>query len=110
MGASASEGPFPNDALTRSVLDAVAADPSALVYQHVITAWPDPATAAVGLGGQGVPGLRVISAVVRQHRTTRPRDLPLGEESLAVRWPKKQYTGLPVGCAALRVPGRDRCR
>ena len=37
------------------------------------------------------PGCGVFSTSVRQRRTTRPRDLPYGEERLAVRWHKVQY-------------------
>jgi len=49
---------------------------------HVIT---DDETAAA------CPACGVISTSVRQRRVTRPRDLPQGEEPLAVRWRKKQY-------------------
>ena len=41
----------------------------------------------------------VLSISVRQRRITRPRDLPLGEEPLAVRWRKTQYTCREVLCA-----------
>jgi hypothetical protein len=34
----------------------------------------------------------VLSTTVRQRRTTRPRDLPQGEERLAVRWHKVQFS------------------
>jgi len=37
-------------------------------------------------------------AAVRQRRTTRPRDLPYGEERLAVRWLKVQYACLESWC------------
>ncbi|MCA1702737.1 MAG: ISL3 family transposase [Actinobacteria bacterium] len=37
------------------------------------------------------PACGVFSSSVRQRRTTRPRDLPYGEEPLAVRWHKAQY-------------------
>jgi transposase len=49
---------------------------------HVVTA----ASSAAGCSQCGV-----ISTSVKQHRTTRPRDLPYGEEPLAVRWRKRQY-------------------
>jgi transposase len=39
----------------------------------------------------GCPGCGVISASVKRYRTTRPRDLPYGEEPLAVVWHKRQY-------------------
>jgi len=39
----------------------------------------------------GCPQCAVVSTSVRQHRTTRPRDLPCGEEPLEVRWRKRQY-------------------
>jgi hypothetical protein len=40
----------------------------------------------------------VISTSVRQRRTTRPRDLPNGEEPLAVRWHKRQYRCQETAC------------
>jgi transposase len=49
---------------------------------HVLT---DDQTAAA------CPGCGVLSSLVRQRRTTRPRDLPYGEEGLRVRWHKVQY-------------------
>jgi transposase len=39
----------------------------------------------------GCPECGVVSASVKQYRTTRPRDLPYGEEPLAVRWRKRQF-------------------
>jgi transposase len=39
----------------------------------------------------GCPACGVMSTSVKQRRTTRPRDLPYGEEPLAVRWHKRQY-------------------
>src|SRR6266480_2598176 len=39
----------------------------------------------------GCPQCGVISTAVKQYRTTTPRDLPYGEEPLAVRWHKRQY-------------------
>lgn len=83
MGISASEVPFPDDALTRSVLDEVAADPSALVYQYVITAWPDPATAAVGLAGQ-VARLDRDLAAVRDSGSGAERRAAAAEERATV--------------------------
>lgn len=44
------------------------------------------------------PECGVFSASVRQYRTTRPRDVPYGEEPLAVRWRKRQYRCLEVAC------------
>jgi hypothetical protein len=46
----------------------------------------------------------VISRLVRQHRTTRPRDVPYGEEPLAVRWRKRQYRCLEEACPRRCVP------
>lgn len=37
------------------------------------------------------PQCGVISTSVKQYRITRPRDLPYGEEPLAVRWRKRQF-------------------
>ncbi|WP_344945808.1 ISL3 family transposase [Sphaerisporangium flaviroseum] len=37
------------------------------------------------------PECGVISTSVRQRRTTRPRDLPYGEELIGVRWRKRQF-------------------
>ncbi|MEU7750165.1 ISL3 family transposase [Nonomuraea sp. NPDC049158] len=37
------------------------------------------------------PQCGVISTSVRQRRTTRPRDLPYGEQALHVRWHKRQF-------------------
>ena len=45
------------------------------------------------------PACGVFSTVVRQRRTTRPRDLPYGETPLAVRWHKVQYA-----CREQRCP------
>jgi transposase len=45
------------------------------------------------------PACGVFSTSVRQRRTTRPRDLPYGEERLAVRWLKVQYACLESWCA-----------
>jgi transposase len=58
---------------------------------------------------------------VRQRRTTRPRDLPYGEEPLVVRWHKVQYACAETACerrafteqiaqlpAGARVTGRLR--
>lgn len=41
----------------------------------------------------------VLSTSVRQRRTTRPRDLPYGEEALLVRWHKTQWTCRERACA-----------
>jgi len=49
---------------------------------HVVTT--DPAAAFC-------PACGVVSSSVRQRRTTSPRDLPYGEQRLAVRWHKVQY-------------------
>jgi transposase len=49
-------------------------------------------------GAAGCPGCGVMSTSVRQYRTTRPRDLPYGEEPLAVRWHKRQYRCLEQAC------------
>jgi transposase len=46
----------------------------------------------------GCPQCGVVSTSVRQYRTTRPRDLPYGEEPLAVRWHKRQYRCREQGC------------
>jgi transposase len=49
---------------------------------HVLT---DDETAAA------CPACGVFSSSVRQRRTTRPRDLPYGEERLGMRWHKVQF-------------------
>lgn len=46
----------------------------------------------------GCPACGVISTSVKQYRTTRPRDLPYGDEPLAVRWHKRQYRCLERAC------------
>ena len=46
----------------------------------------------------GCPCCGVVSVSVKQYRTTRPRDLPYGEEPLALRWRKRQYRCLEAGC------------
>jgi transposase len=46
----------------------------------------------------GCPECGVISTSVKQYRTTRPRDLPYGEEPLAVRWHKRQYRCREQAC------------
>ncbi len=56
---------------------------------HVVTA----ASSAAGC-----PQCGVVSTSVRQYRTTRPRDLPYGEEPLAVRWHKRQYRCREAAC------------
>lgn len=45
------------------------------------------------------PVCGVVSTSVRQRRTTSPRDLPFGEERLAVRWHKVQYACRESLCA-----------
>jgi transposase len=62
-------------------------EPGRLV--HVVTTAP---------GAAGCPSCGVISTSVRQHRTTRPRDLAYGEEPLAVRWHKRQYRCQEAAC------------
>jgi transposase len=42
-------------------------------------------------GAAGCPECGVVSRSVKQYRVTRPRDLPYGQEPLAVRWFKRQY-------------------
>ena len=56
---------------------------------HVVT--DDEAAAAC-------PKCGVFSSSVRQCRTTRPRDLPYGEEHLVVRWHKVQYACRQAQC------------
>ena len=46
----------------------------------------------------GCPACGVVSTSVKQYRTTRPRDLPFGEEPLAVRWHKRQYRCREQAC------------
>jgi len=57
---------------------------------HVVTTDP---TAAF------CPACGVVSSSVRQRRTTSPRDVPYGEQRLAVRWHKVQYA-----CRERRCP------
>lgn len=79
---------------------------------HVVTTDPDSAAC---------PACGVVSTVVRQRRTTRPRDLAYGEEMLGVRWHKRQYACVESACprkafteridelpAGARVTGRLR--
>jgi transposase len=66
----------------------VAADGARTV--HVVTA---------DSGGAACPVCGVVSRSVRQHRVTRPKDLPYGEAPLSVRWHKTQYR-----CRELRCP------
>jgi transposase len=49
-------------------------------------------------GAAGCPACGVISTSVKQDRTTRPRDLPYGEEPLAVRCHKRQYRCREEAC------------
>jgi hypothetical protein len=44
------------------------------------------------------PACGVLSTSVRQRRTTRPRDLPYGQEPLVVRWHKVQYGCRETAC------------
>ena len=44
------------------------------------------------------PMCGVLSSAVRQRRTTRPQDLPYGEQRLVVRWHKVQYAWREVQC------------
>ena len=79
---------------------------------HVRTVDPDAAAC---------PVCGTFSTVVRQRRTTRPKDLPYGEAPLAVRWHKRQYRCLQSWCprkafteqidelpAGARITGRCR--
>ncbi|MEV6865954.1 ISL3 family transposase [Streptosporangium subroseum] len=45
------------------------------------------------------PECGVISTSVRQRRTTRPRDLPYGEEPIRVHWHKRQFACKEPLCA-----------
>ena len=63
-------------------VERVTEDGSVVRLVHVVTA----ASSAAGC-----PQCGVVSTSVRQYRTTRPRDLPYGEEPLEVRWHKRQY-------------------
>jgi len=45
------------------------------------------------------PACGVFSSTVRQRRTTRPRDVPYGEEPVVVRWHKVQYACAEQRCA-----------
>ncbi len=63
----------------------------------------------------GCPQCGVVSTSVKQHRTTRPRDLPYGEEPLAVRWRKRQYRCREQACprkafteSVTEIPARAR--
>jgi len=63
----------------------------------------------------GCPQCGVVSTSVKQHRTTRPRDLPYGEEPLEVRWRKRQYRCREAACArqaftesVTEIPARAR--
>jgi transposase len=47
----------------------------------------------------GCPCCGVVPASVKQYRVTRPRDLPYGEEPLAVRWRKRQFRCRERACA-----------
>jgi len=63
----------------------------------------------------GCPQCGVVSTSVKQRRTTRPRDLPYGEEPLAVRWRKRQYRCRELECprkafteSIAEIPARAR--
>jgi transposase len=63
----------------------------------------------------GCPQCGVISVSVKQRRTTRPRDLPYGEEPMAVRWRKRQYRCREAACprkafteSIAEIPARAR--
>lgn len=63
----------------------------------------------------GCPQCGVVSVSVKQRRTTRPRDLPYGEEPLAVRWRKRQYRCREQACprkafteSTAEIPARAR--
>jgi transposase len=63
----------------------------------------------------GCPACGVISTSVKQYRTTRPRDLPYGEERLAVVWHKRQYRCREQACprkafteSIAEIPARAR--
>jgi transposase len=84
----------------------VARDPVLGRVVHVVT---DDGTAAA------CPACGVLSTSVRQRRTTRPRDVPYGEERLVVRWHKVQFACREKPCprkafteAIAEVPARSR--
>jgi transposase len=54
--------------------------------------------ATVARSAAGCPACGVMSTSVKQYRTTRPRDLPYGEERLEVRWRKRQYRCREQAC------------
>ena len=63
----------------------------------------------------GCPECGVVSVSVKQRRTTRPRDLPYGEEPLAVRWRKRQCRCREQACprkafteSITEIPARAR--
>lgn len=66
---------------------------------HVVT--DDEAASACPVGG-------VFSTSIRQRRTTRPRDLPYGEQLLVVRWHKVQFACRSGGVRGRRSPSRSR--
>lgn len=73
---------------------------------HLLT--DDPSAAAC-------PACGVFSTRVRQRRITGPRDLPYGDEPLALRWHKVQYACVESGCGRkafteqiAEVPARAR--
>ncbi len=69
----------------------------------------------VASSAAGCPKCGVVSTSVKQYRTTRPRDLPYGEEPLSVRWRKRQYRCLEESCprkafseSIAEIPARAR--
>jgi transposase len=63
----------------------------------------------------GCPACGVVSTSVKQCRTTRPRDVPYGEEPLEVRWRKRQYRCREDSCprkafteSIAEIPARAR--
>jgi transposase len=53
---------------------------------------------ATASSAAGCPQCGVVSTSLKQWRTTRPRNLPYGEEPLAVRWQKRQYRCQEAAC------------
>jgi transposase len=70
-------------------VERVSVDGELVRLVHVVTA----ASSAAGC-----PQCGVVSTSVKQRRTTRPRDLPYGEEPLVVRWRKRQYRCREQAC------------
>jgi hypothetical protein len=66
-----------------------------------------------GDGAAACPACGVFSSSVRQRRTTRPRDLPYGEQRLRVRrWHKVQYACREGLCArkGIQLICRSSCQ